>query len=89
MLELFISVFKGRETKCRLMGLPVEAGTGIKPASVATQFALRCIVLVRCAAPLGKYGAVQCDWSGVGYSTKSITFPYPNCSLTHTQTEIQ
>ena len=31
------------------MGLPVEAGTGIEPASVATQLALLCSVLERCA----------------------------------------
>ena len=42
--------------------------------------------------PLGKYGAVQRDRSGVGYGTMSkiiLTFPQPNCSLTNTQTEIQ
>jgi hypothetical protein len=34
-------------------------------------------------------GAVQRDLSGVGYSTNSITFLYPNCSVTNTQMKIQ
>jgi hypothetical protein len=36
-------------TYSHLMGLPVEASRGIEPASVATQLALLCSVLDRCA----------------------------------------
>ena len=41
------------------MGLPVAAGMGIEPASVATHFTLRCSVLHRCANQEGYYNTVH------------------------------
>ena len=49
------------------MGLPVKAGTGIEPASVATA-----CTAMQCPRPLRHSGAVQHDRSEVAYSKSKI-----------------